>query len=304
MINRFPQNKERLDDMQLLAQTLANGILIGGIFITIAVGFSIAFGVMDIIDFAVGEWVMLGAFTAYWINYSLHIDPLLLLPVVLLLFGLIGYIFQPVIQKVVNIKHRNAALMALAFTFGLSTFLRGSALTLWGFNNRNLTTFLSDKNVSIFGVTLPALRVSATVFSILVTLAFAFFLYKTRTGIAIRAAAENKPVAGLMGIDAHRIARLVYAIYAGLTGMSGIFIGSIFSVFPDMGVRYTAFAFFVVVAGGMGSFSGAIAAGLLLGLIASFVTVYLGGAYVYLILFFILYLILLFFPKGILGKGW
>lgn len=194
--------------------------------------------------------------------------------------------------------------MALAFTFGLSTFFRGSALTLWGFNNRNLVTALSAKSVTIMGITLPALRLSATFFAILITLSFMIFLYKTKTGIAIRAAAENRDVAGLMGIDSHRIARLVYSIYAGLTGMSGIFIGSIFSVFPDMGLRYTAFAFFVVVAGGLGSFSGAIVAGLLLGLIASFVSVYMGGAYVFLVLFLVLYLILLFFPKGILGKGW
>jgi len=290
--------------MELMVQTLVNGILIGGIFITIAVGFSLAFGVMDIIDFAVGEWVMLGAFTAFWLNHYWHVDPLLLLPLIMLLFGMVGYFFQPVLQKVVNIKHRSAALMALAFTFGLSTFFRGSALTLWGFNNRNLVTALSSKSVTIMGITLPALRISATFFALIVTVAFMLFLYKTKTGMAIRAAAENRDVAGLMGIDSHRIARLVYAIYAGLTGMSGIFIGAIFSVFPDMGLRYTAFAFFVVVAGGLGSFSGAIVAGLLLGLIASFVSVYVGGAYVFLVLFLVLYLILLFFPKGILGKGW
>lgn len=290
--------------MGLLMQTLVNGILIGGIFITIAVGFSISYGVMDIVDFAVGEWIMLGAFTAFWINQYTHVDPLFLIPVIALFFALIGYLFQPVIQKVVNIKHRSAALMGLAFTFGLSTLFRGAALTLWGFNNRNLVTVLSDKNITLFNITVPAIRAGATLFSILMTAAFAFFLYRTKTGITIRAAAENKTVAGLMGVDGHRIARLVYAIYVGLTAMSGVFIGSIFSVFPDMGLRYTAFAFFVVVAGGMGSFSGAIVAGLMLGLISSFVSVYVGGAYVFLILFFILYLILVFLPKGILGKGW
>ena len=290
--------------MGLFMQTLVNGILIGGIFITIAVGFSISYGVMHIVDFAVGEWIMLGAFTAFWLNQYTKIDPLLLIPFIALFFALIGYLFQPIIQKVVNIKHRSAAMMALAFTFGLSTLFRGAALTLWGFNNRNLVTMISEMNINLFGITVSAIRAAATVFSILVTSGFAFFLYRTKTGITIRAAAEDKTVAGLMGIDGHRISRLVYAIYVGLTAMSGVFIGSIFSVFPDMGLRYTAFAFFVVVAGGMGSFSGAIAAGLLLGLISSFVSVYVGGAYVFLILFFILYLILVFLPKGILGKGW
>jgi branched-chain amino acid transport system permease protein len=290
--------------MELIVQTIVNGILIGGILITIAVGFSLAFGVMDIVDFAVGEWVMLGAFTGFWLNFYTHIDPLALLPVNMLIFGVVGYLLQPVLQKVISIKHRSAALMALVFTFGLSTLFRGSALTLWGYNSRNLTTFLSAKSVTIFGITLPAVRLSATLFAIIITLLFTVFLYKTKTGIAIRAAAENRPVAGLMGIDSKNIARLVYAIYAALTGMAGIFIGLIFSITADMGIKYTAFAFFVVVAGGLGSFTGAIAAGLLLGLISSFVTVYLGGSFVFLVLFFILYLILVFLPKGVLGKGW
>ncbi|MDR3561579.1 MAG: branched-chain amino acid ABC transporter permease [Negativicutes bacterium] len=289
--------------MELIVQTLINGLLIGGIFIMIAVGFSLAFGVMDIIDFAVGEWVMLGAFMAYWMQTLLGVDPLLLTPVILLTFGLVGYFFQPVLQSIINIKHRSAALMALAFTFGLSTFFRGTALTLWGFNNRNITTFLSEQSITIFGITLPALRLAATATAILTTVAFMLFLNKTRTGIAIRAAAENKTVAGLMGIDGKNVSRLVYAIYAALTGMAGVFIGAIFSVNPDMGLRYTAFAFFVVVVGGMGSLSGAIVAGLLLGLLASFVSVYVGGSYIFLILFMFLYLVLIFLPKGVLGKG-
>lgn len=289
--------------VELIIQTIVNGFLIGGIFIMIAVGFTLAFGVMDIIDFAVGEWVMLGAFAAYWMQTLFHVDPLVFFPVIMLVFGVAAYLFQPVLQSIINYKHRSAALMALAFTFGLSTLFRGSALTLWGFNNRNIVTFLSEQSFTLFGITLPALRVTAMVFAIVMTLLFMVFLNKTKTGVAIRAAAENKTVAGLMGIDGQNVARLVYAIYAALTSLAGIFIGSIFSVNPDMGLRYTAFAFFVVVVGGMGSFSGAIAAGLLLGLIASFVSVYVGGAYILLVLFLFLYFILLFFPKGILGKG-
>lgn len=290
--------------MDLLLQTLINGLLIGGIFIMVAVGFSLAFGVLHIIDFAVGEWIMLGAFTAFWLHHFWHIDPILLLPVVFVIFTVTGYLLYPVLKQVIDQKHRNAALMALAFTFGLSIFMRGSALSLWGFNNRNLITFLSEESWSLFGVTLPALRVAATVFALAVTAVFILFLYKSKVGLAIRAAAENRTIAGLMGIDGHHIARLVYAIYAGLTGMAGIFIGAIFSVNPEMGLRYTVFAFFVVVVGGLGSLAGAIVAGFLLGIIISFGSVYLGGSYILLVLFFILYIILLFFPKGILRKGW
>ena len=124
--------------MELFVQTVVNGLLIGGIFITIAAGFSVSFGVMDIIDFAVGEWVMLGAFVGYWMAAHLKVDPFLLLPVVFPIFFVIGYLVQPVLYRVVSGKSSKAALMALAFTFGMSTFMRGSALSLWSFNDLSL----------------------------------------------------------------------------------------------------------------------------------------------------------------------
>lgn len=290
--------------MELFIQTLVNGILIGGIYLIIAVGFSLSYGVMDIIDFAVGDWLMLGAFTAFWMNQYLHVDPLILLPLVGLIFAGIGYLVQPLLQKVINTKGKYAVLMALAFTFGLSTLFRGSALTLWGYNDRNMISWLSQKSLTLFGITFPFLRVGASIFALLVTLFFMFFLYKTKTGIMVRAASENKAIAGLMGVDSSKVGRWVYALYTALTGMAGVFVGMLFSVNPEMGVRYTAFAFFVVVAGGLGSFSGVIVASLVLGLISSFVAVYVGGTYIFLILFMMLYLILIFLPQGILGKGW
>ncbi|GAW93027.1 branched-chain amino acid ABC transporter permease [Calderihabitans maritimus] len=290
--------------MELLLQTLINGLLIGGIYITIAAGFTLAFGVLHVIDFAVGEWVMLGAFTAFWLSYFTHLDPLLFLPVLFVFFFAVGYLLQPALQRVITNMRSNALLMALAFTFGISVLLRGGALTVWGFNDRNLTTWLSGQSISILGISIPALRFGALIFAAVTTVLFIWFLYKTKLGLAVRAAAERQDVAGLMGIDSTKIARIVFAIYTGLTGMSGAFIGAIFSINAEMGIRYTIFAFFVVVAGGLGSIQGAIVAGILLGIINSLVSVYIGGQYVFLILFLVLYLILLALPKGLLGKGW
>ncbi|MCL5045406.1 MAG: branched-chain amino acid ABC transporter permease, partial [Actinobacteria bacterium] len=151
--------------------------------------------------------------------------------------------------------------------------------------------------------TVPSLRFAAFVFAVVVTLLFIFFLYRTKTGIAIRGVAQSKPVAGLMGINSQRIAAIVYAIYTGLTATSGVLIGAIFSVNPEMGVRYTIFAFFVVVAAGMGYLPGVVVAGLLLGILDAFVAVYIGGAYTHLVVFLFLYVLLLVAPKGILGRG-
>lgn len=221
--------------MDLFVQTLINGVLVGGILIAIAAGFSISFGVMDIIDFAVGEWIMLGAFIGYWLHYYTKVDPLWLLPVVFFIFFIVGYLFQPVLYKIVSSRHSRAALMGLAFTFGMSTFFRGLALTLWGFNNRSMTTVLSDQGLSILGLTVPALRAASSLFAIFVTVVFVLLLNKTRIGIAVRAVAQNKPAAGLMGVNAQKVGALVYGVYSGLTGISGVLVGSIFSINPEMG---------------------------------------------------------------------
>jgi len=290
--------------MELLTQTLINGILIGGIYVAISAGFTLCFGVLHIIDFAVGEWVMIGAFTAFWASSFTHIDPFLLLPVIFIFYFIIGYLFQPSIERVVTNQASNALLMALAFTFGISVLLRGFALTAWGFNERNLTSWLTGNSLSIFGNTLPADRLGAIIFAFIIIIFFTWFLQYTKLGLAIRASAERQDIAGLMGINSRNINRIIYAVHTGITCMSGAIIGSIFSINANMGIQYTLFAFFVVVAGGMGSIYGAAVAGILLGIINSVVSVYVGGQYVFLILFVILYLILLFRPKGLLGKGW
>ncbi|GBF35285.1 branched-chain amino acid transport system permease protein LivH [Desulfocucumis palustris] len=290
--------------MELLIQTIINGLLIGGIYITISAGFTLCFGVLHVIDFAVGEWVMLGAFITFIISTSTHIDPFLLLPLIFVMFFIAGYLLQPTLQRVITKNKSNALLMALAFTFGISVLFKGAALTIWGFNERNLVTILSGKSISLLGINIPSLRLGTFVFAIIITIVFLWFLQKTRFGLAVRAAAERQDVAGLMGIDSNMINKVVYAIYTGLTACSGALIGAIFSINTEMGVRYTIFAFFVVVAGGLGSIEGAIVAGILLGLLNSFISVYIGGQYVFLVLFLFLYLILLAKPKGLLGKGW
>ena len=290
--------------MELALQTFINGLMIGGIYIIIAAGFTLCFGVLHVIDFAVGEWVMLGAFITFWLTTFTSIDAFLLMPVIFALFFGAGYLFQPTLQRVIDNNRSNALLMTLAFTFGISVLFKGLALTLWGFNERNLVTFLSGNSISFMGSNIASLRFSAFIFAILVTVFFIWFLHKTKTGLAVLAAAERQDVARLMGIDSSMINKLIYAIYTGLTATSGAFVGAIFSINTEMGIRYTLFAFFVVVAGGLGSVEGAIVAGLILGLLNSYISVYIGGQYVFLFLFMVLYLVLLIKPKGLLGKGW
>lgn len=289
--------------MTLFIQTLVNGLLVGGLFVTISIGFSLAFGVLDVVDFAVGEWVMLGAFAGVASTSWFGIDPIAFLPVVFVFFAALGWLISPLIYRVRTSQYARPALMALAFTFGIATFARGSMLTAVGFDPRTVEIGMVSGTVTIGSLHIPALRLAGFVFAAVATALFMLFLYRTRTGLAARAVAQNKENAGLMGVDVKRVSSLVYAMYAGLTAMSGVLIGGIYSITAQDGPQYTLLAFFVVVLAGLGSVGGVLVAGLLLGVLQALVTVYVSADYTLAIVFGVLFLTLVISPRGLLRRG-
>jgi branched-chain amino acid transport system permease protein len=286
-----------------LAQALVGGILIGGLYVAISIGFSLSFGVLDVVDLAVGMWVVLGAFAVIVASDKLGVDAFLLLPVVFVAFGVVGWLIAPLIYRVRTSKYALPALMGLAFTFGLATLIRGGLLTVFGYTPRTVQTEFFSGNVELLGITAPAIRVAGFAFAVVATGLFLAFLFYTRTGLAIRATAQSKENAGLMGIDVKRISSLVYAIYTGLTAMAGALLGAIYAMTPEVGLRYTLFAFFVVVLAGLGSVVGVLAAGLFLGVLQSLVTTYVGANYTLMVVFAVLFVALLLFPQGISRRG-
>ncbi len=289
--------------MHLLVQTIIDGLLVGGLYVTISVGFSLAFGVLDVVDFAVGEWVMLGAFAGVASRAWFGIDPIVFLPVVFIVFALLGLLIAPLIYRVRISHYARPALMALAFTFGIATLARGSMLTLVGFDPRMVTTDIISGTLVLGGIQVPGLRLAGFLFAFVATGLFIAFLFLTRTGLAVRATAQNKQYASLMGIDVKRISGLVYAIYTGLTAMAGVLIGAIYSVTAQVGPQYTLLAFFVVVLAGLGSIGGVLLAGLLLGVLQAVVTVYVGADYTLAVVFGVLFAVLLISPRGLLRRG-
>ena len=291
----------------LLPQAIVDGLLIGGIYITIAMGFSLAYGVMHIIDFAVGEWIMLGAFLGFYLSFWTQIEPLLYLPVAFVGFGFIGFLFQPVIHRVLSGKKGNPLLMALVFTFGLALMFRGLGLTIFGFYSRSIPSSLSADSFSLewgnFFVTIPAIRLVGLAYALIIIVLLNLLLKKTDFGLAVRALAQNKEAAGLMGINAKRTSSWVYGIYVGISAMSGVLIGCTFSISAQMGAKYTVLSFFIVVLAGMGYLSGVPWAAILLGLVQSVFLIYFNPGYTLLAVFVILYAVLLVSPKGMFGKG-
>jgi branched-chain amino acid transport system permease protein len=289
--------------MTLFFQTLVDGILVGGLYVTISIGFSLAFGVLDVVDFAVGEWVMLGAFAGVAVGSRTKVDPFAALPVVFIVFAAAGALIAPLIHRVRRSRYARPALMALAFTFGLATLARGTMLTAVGFDPRTVHTRFATGTLSVAGLEIPWLRLAGFVFAMVATALFMAFLYMTRTGLAVRATAQSQENAALMGVDVRRISTLVYAIYAGLTGMAGVLIGSIYAITAQNGPQYALLAFFVVVLGGLGSVAGVLVAGLILGVLQAMVTIYIGPSYTLAVVFGVLFLTLLVSPRGILGRG-
>jgi branched-chain amino acid transport system permease protein len=288
--------------VQGFVQALVTGLLIGGLYVALSIGFSLAFGVLDVVDIAVGMWVVLGAYSGVMAQEWLGIDPFLFLPVAFVVFGLLGWLLGPLIYRVRTSRYALPALMGLAFTFGVATLIRGGMLTAFGYTPRTVKTEVVSGSWEVFGIVMPAIRVVGFLFALLAVAAFLYFLYYTKTGLAVRATAQSKESAGLMGVDVKRISTLVYAIYTGLTGMSGMLIGAVYSMSPELGLRYTLFAFFVVVLAGLGSVLGVLAAGLLLGALQSLTTTYVGADYTLMVVFVALFVALLLFPQGISRK--
>jgi len=289
--------------LDLFLQTIVNGVLIGGILICLTIGFQLTFGVLHVIDFAVGGWVMLGGYAAYWLVALAGIDPFISIFFVFVLFALIGRAIGPLIYHVRTSRYARPDLMALAFTFGLFLLMRGGALWLWSYNSRNVESVFSGEFLTVGPVTIPLLRLSAFLMALIISLGVFLLLYRTRFGMAVRAVAQNRDHAGLMGVNVKRVSAYVYGLYTGITASAGVLIATIYSVNPSVGVRYTLFAFFVAVLAGLGSVGGVLIAGLALGLMESVVSTYIGTRYSLLVVFGVLFLVLLVAPKGVLGRG-
>jgi branched-chain amino acid transport system permease protein len=294
--------------MELLLQSVVNGILIGGVYVAVAVGFSMAFGVMHVIDFAVGEWVVVGALVGWTLTAQLGLDPFLVLPLVAVGFAMVGWFLQPLLRRVVAGDRPLPVLMGLVFTFGIAILLQAGALLVWGINRRSIANPLGGRSIQLdlggLSLTIPILRLVMLLFGLGVVVAIGIVLRRTRAGAAVRATAQNPVMAGLLGINVDLVGRAVYAAYAGITSVAGVFIGTLFAVSPEIGLQYTTFAFFTVVLAGMGYVAGVPVAGLALGLLQSLVAVYWGPRYVYLAVFLALYLTLLISPRGLLRRGW
>jgi branched-chain amino acid transport system permease protein len=286
--------------VETFIQSLVSGILTGSLYAMIGVGLTVIFGVMRIINLAHGEMVMLGMFGAYW-SYSLwKLDPfvsVLLWVPLLFLAGMLAYRF--LLKAIIP----GGELNTLLYTAGLSLLIANLALFAWTGDYRTLNLPYAIEPLRPFGIAVPVPLAIAFALAALITFALYLFLARTDTGRAVRATSQDPEAAALMGINVERIAMITFGLGTALAAAAGVLLVPSLYLYPTVGEILIVKCFVIVVLGGLGSVPGAIAGGVLLGVVESLGAVYVSVAYKDTIGFIIFLLVLLFRPQGLFGTA-
>ena len=285
----------------MLLQIVLNGILKGGLYALMAIGMSLIWGVMDIINIAHGSFIMLGAFATYWLFTLFNLDPFVSLVFSMSLMFLLGYGVQ---KFLINYVIRANAFITLILAFGIEIFINNLALVSWTADVRKVEVAYGAANFSLGGlVTIPTVRLLAFFLVIVISAVFFYVLNRTNLGRSIRATSQDLDAARLAGVDVARTYAVTFGLGVGAAGAAGTLWAILFPISPMMGGILTLKSFVVVIIGGLGSMLGPIIGGLALGVTEALGTSWFGSTYENLISFTILVLVLILRPKGILGKG-
>lgn len=285
----------------MLGQTIVDGLILGGVFSLTAVGFSLVFGVMNVVNLTHGVTVLIGAYLAYTAQRGLGIDPLMAIPGIMVVLFFLGYGYQrTIIQWAAD---RSTLLASLLATFGVALIVRNLLVLVFGPDFKSVTPSYAFVSVKFAGMTVDMVRLSALAASLVLIAALAWLLYRTDWGRIIRATAQQDFAAGLCGINVRHVYGLTFGVASAFAGAAGAVIGVILPFAPpDEGI-WTLKAFVVVVLGGVGSPAGALFGGLLLGLISTFTSQYIGPAFPNAMMFLVLVVMLLLRPQGLLGTS-
>ncbi len=282
----------------MFLQILINGILKGGLYALMALGMSLIWGVMDIINIAHGAFIMLGAYTTYWMFTLLGIDPFVSLIISMGIMFLLGYIIQ---KNIINLVIKAEIFITLILTFGIEIFINNAAMIAWTSDVRKVKVAYAAANFQFLGATIPYVRLAAFFLAIIISIILFIVLNKTRLGRAIRATSQDIDAARLAGVKVSKIYAITFGMGTALAAAAGTLWAILFPISPSMGGHLTLKSFVVTIVGGLGTMMGPIVGGLALGVIESIGTDWFGTTYESLISFTILVLVLIFMPKGILG---
>jgi branched-chain amino acid transport system permease protein len=288
--------------LETIAQVVLSGLLMGLIYALVAAGLSLIFGLMDVVNFAHGELMMVAMYAVFTLWQMSGLDPFILLPVVAaLLFGLGVAIYRLLIARALSVRF-NKGMVQIFVTFGLAIFIRGFAQYVYGGEFRSVTgTFLGNRTFNLGDVYLPLPQFAA---GLVCLLAFAGLLAISRTefGRALEATREDREAVALIGIDRDRIFALGWGLGAATVGVAGVMLAGFYYVSPNVGANFALIAYVTVALGGFGSMLGALAAGLLIGEVEAITAALLEPSLKQVGMFAIYLAVLMFRPRGLFGR--
>jgi branched-chain amino acid transport system permease protein len=280
-------------------QVLIDGVLSGLLYALVAAGLSLMWGVMNVINFAHGEFLMVAMYICYWIGAILGIDPLfswIAAGIFLFILGCITY------KVIIKNSLGKAAMAPLLATFGLSMLLKNFCMNRFTPNFRLLTgTIMEGKTFNVGGAVISLPQLVTAIFALIVLIALIWLINKTRLGWAIQATAMDKEAAELMGINTENIYLLVFGLGGACVGVAGGLMTTYLAVHPEVGSLFSLIAFVIVALGGFGSITGALLAAILIGLVESFAGFYIAAVVKYVAVFAIYLIVILVRPKGLFG---
>ncbi len=282
----------------LLAQATVNGMVVGLLYLLMAVGFTLVFGVMRIVNFAHGEFYMLGAFAAYFLTAQADLPFLLSLAVTFTGAVVLGVFLEWFILK----PFRHDELNGMIATIGMAMILQNLALMFFGPDPHSMPTIV--RGVTRLGsIVIPTSRLYVVGFALVVLVLLYVFLKHSRAGRALRAVVEDFEIASIQGIRSRIYYPLGFGLGVGLAAVAGALMAPLFSVSPFVGSAPLLKAFIVVILGGLGSIPGAAVAGMTLGLVESYSSLFLSTSTADMLIFVLVIMMLVFRPRGILGQG-
>ncbi len=287
-------------DPSFYIQLLLNGIVVGVIYALVAMGLSLIFGVLEIVNFAHGEFYMLGAMLAYFLTMKarLGFGPTILV-VTASAVGL-GYVLY---ESLLGARRGEGFERSILLTLGLSMVLQNGAIFLFTTTPNVIETRQSYTNIVVGGLRVPVTRMLALALGLLAFGALYLILYRTRPGKAMRGVAQSRHAALMVGIDTRAVSRLAVAIGIGLSGLAGAALAPVYAIHPLMGFGFVFKAFAIIIIGGLGNVAGAAIAAVALGVLESLVGGFLPLVMVDALAFVSMIAILLLRPQGLFGRG-
>jgi branched-chain amino acid transport system permease protein len=286
-----------------ILQVAASGLLMGLIYALVAAGLSLIFGLMDVVNFAHGELLMLAMYAAFFLNAWSGLDPIILLPLVAAIMFAAGVaIYRGLIDRALSVTF-NRGMVQIFVTFGLAIFIRGAAQFAFGGDFRSVqTSWFANRTLNLHGVYLPEPQLAA---SLVCLAAFAALLLISRTefGRALEATREDRDAVALVGIDRDRIFALGWGLGLAAVGIAGTMLATFYYVSPNVGANFALIAYVTVALGGFGSLPGALVAGIIIGETEAVTAQLLEPSLKQVGMFAIYLLVLLVRPRGLFGKA-